>query len=128
MSKRLVWASLVMAWFSMGYASAPDAESAPEGWRTYAVREELAPRFWVVRDPKPTDPPTYALGLAGRGDDAVDGRWQRKVPVTAGQYYVFTAQYQAKTVATPSRSVLARILWFDAAGKQVAQAEYPVTS
>src|SRR5262249_46066409 len=41
---------------------------------------------------------------------------------------VFSAQYQAKQVATPARSILARVLWFDAANKQVEQAEYPLVS
>ena len=62
------------------------------------------------------------------GDEAVDGRWQRTVPVTAGRYYTFRADYRAKQVATPERSSLARVVWLDASGKQVAQPEYPVTS
>lgn len=128
MSKWLVFALLVMAWLGIVYALAQDAEPARDGWHTYAVRDEIAPRFWVVRDPKLTGPQAYSLGMAGRGDEAVDGRWQRRMPVTAGKHYVFTAEYQAKNVATPTRSVLARVLWFDAAGQQVGQAEYPFTS
>lgn len=104
-----------------GLARAGEATSAPDGWRSYAVRPEIAPRFWVEQ-------PGDRLGLAGRGDDAVDGRWLRRVPVTAGKVYAFRAEYRARNVATPERSVLARVLWFDAADKQLGTAEYPLTS
>src|SRR5687768_2899361 len=54
--------------------AAPDAADAPDGWRPFAVRAEIAPESRVVR----IDDGTYALVLAGRGDEAVDGRWQRR--------------------------------------------------
>ncbi|MCI0459546.1 MAG: carbon-nitrogen hydrolase family protein [Gemmataceae bacterium] len=104
------------------------AEEAPDGWQTYAARSEIAPRFWVARHQDGPAPHSYGLGLAGRGEETVDGRWTRTVPVTAGKYYVFTTDYQAKHVATPSRSILARLFWFNAAQKQVEQAEYPLPS
>jgi predicted amidohydrolase len=107
--------------------AAADKPAAPDGWQTYAVRDEIAPRFWVSRTPKAKGSELYFLGLAGRGDEAVDGRWLRKVPVKAGKFYVFSASYKAKEVATPRRSVLARVLWFGAGGKQLGQAEYPLT-
>jgi predicted amidohydrolase len=106
---------------------AGEKPAAPDGWRTYAAREEIAPRFWVARAPKTKGPAGYFLGLAGRGDESVDGRWLRRVPVKAGKYYVFSATYRAKEVATPRRSVLARVVWFGPGGKQVEQAEYPFT-
>jgi predicted amidohydrolase len=111
-----------------GPARANELTSGPDGWRGYAVRAEIAPRFWVVPPEEGKSPGAYALGLAGCGDEAVDGRWLRRVPVAAGNYYVFTAHYQAQKVATPARSILARVLWLDAAGKQLGQAEYPVPS
>jgi sugar lactone lactonase YvrE/predicted amidohydrolase len=96
------------------------SRTARDGWTLFAVRDEIAPRSWQT--------PEGDLALAGRGDEAVDGRWQRTVPVTAGRYYTFRADYRAKQVATPERSALARVVWLDASGKQVAQPEYPVTS
>jgi predicted amidohydrolase len=99
-------------------------EAAPDGWRPAAAREEISPRSWVERDG-----PGYRLGLAGKGDEAVDGRWARTVPVAAGKCYVFSAQYRARNVATPTRSVLARVVWRDGAGKPAQRAaEYPFTS
>jgi gluconolactonase len=102
--------------------------AAPDGWKVYAVRDEIAPRFWVEQPSDSSAPHTYGLGLAGQGGDAVDGRWLRTVPVTAGHYYTFRAECRAHDVATPERSVLARVLWLDAQGKQVNTAEYPLTS
>ena len=105
----------------------PAAASLPDGWHQYSARDEIAPRFWFERFGDSADKHTYVLGLAGRGDAAVDGRWQRRVPVEGGNFYQFHAEYRAEKVATPARSVLARVLWFNEAGKQVEQAEYPVT-
>jgi predicted amidohydrolase len=112
----------------LGVALAQEATEAPDGWRRYAVREEIAPRFWVETPKEKTAANDHRLGLAGRGDEAVDGRWLRTVPAVAGRYYLFHAEYQARRVATPARSILARLLWLDARGKQIGQAEYPETS
>jgi predicted amidohydrolase len=122
MSKRMILTGLALLWFAIRIAPAggPDA---PDGWRPFAVREEIAPASSFSR----LGDGAYALALAGRGDDAVDGRWQRRTPVAAGKYYVFRAEYRAENVATPARSVLARVAWLDAAGKQIGQADYPLT-
>ena len=93
-----------------------------DGWRPYAAREEIAPRSWSERDAQGA----LCLGLAGRGDDAVDGRWAREVPVVPGKTYGFGAAYRASGVASPSRSVLARLVWLDAAGEAMRPMEYPL--
>jgi predicted amidohydrolase len=116
--------SLIVALVTLGCPlarAADDATTGPDGWHGYAARPEIAPRFWVEQ-------PGDHLAMAGRGDDAVDGRWLRRVPVTAGKYYAFSAEYRDRNVPTPERSVLARVLWFDAAGKQIGTAEYPATA
>ena len=95
---------------------------AIEGWRPYAAREEIAPRSWSERDAQGG----LRLGLAGRGDDAVDGRWAREVPVVAGKTYGFGAAYRAQGVGSPGRSVLARLVWLDAAGETMRPMEYPL--
>ena len=101
-------------------------EPAPDGWHTYSARDEIAPAFRVERPKSETAPHSYMLGLAGRGDEAVDGRWVREVPARPGAYYTFAAEYRAEGVETPARSVLARVIWLDAKGKQIDTAEYPV--
>jgi predicted amidohydrolase len=100
------------------------AEAMPDGWRPYAVRDEIAPRSWTEREAGNA----LVLALAGRGDDAVDGRWVREVPVVPGQDYAFRASCRAERVASIARSVLARVVWLDAAGQPQRPMEYPVAA
>jgi predicted amidohydrolase len=102
-------------------APAPEAAST-DGWKPYAVREEIAPRSFAERGAGGA----LVLGLAGRGDDAVDGRWVREVPVVPGKAYAFRAAWRAENVAAPSRSVLARLVFLDAAGEPMRPMEYPL--
>jgi predicted amidohydrolase len=44
----------------------------------------------------------------------LDGHWAKTFPVKGGQYYRFHALRRVEHVASPRRSVLARILWRDA--------------
>jgi predicted amidohydrolase len=98
------------------------AAASAEDWRPYAVREEIAPRSFSERDARGG----LVLGLAGRGDDAVDGRWVREEPVVPGRTYAFRASWRAQGVASLSRSVLARLVFLDAAGEPMRPMEYPL--
>jgi predicted amidohydrolase len=120
--RRLATALLVLLAGSV--RPAPAAEPDPDGWRPYAVRDEIAPRSWSERDPGGA----LVLGLAGRGDDAVDGRWAREVAAVPGKDYAFRAAYRAERVASTARSVLARVLWLDAAGAPQRPMEYPIAT
>jgi predicted amidohydrolase len=105
-----------------------DGEAGPNGWRTYAARTEIAPAFRVeAAGGKPGDD-SYQLGLAGRGDDAVDGRWVREVSVRPLAYYTFSSEFLARDVESPQRSVLARVVWLDDRSQIVETPEYPVAS
>jgi predicted amidohydrolase len=119
--QRLVLA-LVMVAVSPGTAAR--AGTAPEGWRPYAVREEIAPRSWTDRDAQGR----LLLGLAGRGDDAVDGRWVREVTVVPAHFYRFHAEYRAQGVRSVARSVLARLVWLDDSDRSRRAMEYPTVS
>lgn len=99
-------------------------EAVPDGWRPYAVRDEIAPRSWTEREAGNA----LVLALAGRGDDAVDGRWVREVPVVPGRDYAFRASCRAERIASAARSVLARVVWLDAAGLPQRPMEYPVAA
>ena len=101
--------------------TAPEAVSA-DGWKPYAVREEIAPRWFTERGAQGE----LVLGLAGRGDDAVDGRWVREVPVVSGKTYAFRASWRAHNVDSPARSILARLVFLDAAGEPLRPMEYPM--
>ncbi|MHB1036143.1 MAG: carbon-nitrogen hydrolase family protein [Pirellulales bacterium] len=115
----LATAIALLAW------QTPTPASAPDGWETYSPRAEIAPRFRVEK--AAGAPSTYTLGISAEGSSAVDGRWLRKVSVTAGKHYQFTAEFRANRVATPARCVLGRVVWLSAAGQQIGTAEYPVT-
>ena len=112
-------ASLVLVLLSAPALSEP---VSTDGWKPYAVRDEIAPRSWAERDPQGV----LVLGLAGRGDDAVDGRWVRDVPVVPGKTYAFGASWRALGVASPARSVLARLVWLDTSGEAMRPMEYPL--
>jgi len=107
---------------------------APEGWTTFSPRDETAPRFFFAYDTKEVAPgyefveshAAYSLGIAGRGEEACDGRWVKSVPATAGGHHAFRARFSARNVADLDRCILARVVWLDAGGKQVGQPEYAV--
>jgi predicted amidohydrolase len=121
--RRLAVALLtLLAGSTAGPATA--SEPAPDSWRPHAVRDEIAPRSWEERGPGGE----RVLGLAGRGDDAVDGRWAREVPVLPGKDYAFRAAFRADRVASPARSVLARVVWLDAKAEPLRPMEYPVAA
>jgi predicted amidohydrolase len=117
-----IFVVLAPAWSG---ARADEAALAPDGWKAEVVRDEIAPRYWVHRS-KGKASADYQLGLAGQGSEAVDGRWVRRQAVVAGKHYAFHAEFQSRDVATPMRSVLARVLWLDARGKQLGD-EFPLT-
>ena len=88
------------------------------------MRDEIAPRSWTEGERGDT----LVLALAGRGDDAVDGRWIREVEVVPGRDYAFRAAWRAERVASTARSVLARVVWLDAAGALLRPMEYPIVA
>src|SRR5258706_5234556 len=96
---------------------------AVDGWKFYSIRDEIAPKPGIVFDKSGA----YRLTLAGGGNESEDGRWFKRVPVSEGKFVVFTARYKAANVETPTRSILASIVWYDAKGHQVEQAEFPFT-
>src|SRR5262249_17308786 len=51
--------------------------------------------------------------------EGLHGWWQKTFSVTGGQFYRFSAWRRTENIAVPRRSVLARVLWRDDAGKEV---------
>jgi predicted amidohydrolase len=92
-------------------------DNAPAGWQTGAPREEIQPAFSF--DAK--------SGLDGKGSfiirtdsrEGLHGFWSRAFPVTGGQHYRFSAARKIENVTSPRRSVVARVLWQNDAGKSV---------
>lgn len=107
-------------------AIAPQIRTAESHeWTSVAPRTEIRPEFRQSNDG----------GKSGRGllaiqaDDrpGLHGWWEKSFPVTAGTHYRFSAWYRATQVAATRRSVLARVLWRDNAGKAVPRREGVVT-
>jgi predicted amidohydrolase len=114
--------------FVGGLALANETIPAPDGWKPQIVRDEIAPRFWVQYPKQKEHGAEFELGMAGRGSEALDGRWVRRQPVVESKHYLFHAEFQSKDVATPARSILARVFWFGAKGKRIGEAEFPITN
>src|SRR6266536_3239295 len=97
-----------------------------DGWTAVAPREEIRPQF----QHKESGGKSGHGALAIRADEreGLHGCWQKTFTVTAGQYYRFSAWHRARNVAVPRRSVLARVLWRDEAGKEVQRREGVVTN
>ena len=95
-------------------------------WTTVAPREEIRPQF--QRTEKGGKSGQGALVIRADEREGLHGWWQKNFSVTAGQHYRFTAWHHAENIAVPRRSLLARVLWRDEAGKEVQRREGVVTN
>src|SRR5213592_1933977 len=100
--------------------------SSADGWTTIAPREEIRPQFQHTE----TGGKSGHGALVIRADerDGLHGWWQKTFPVAAGQYYRFSAWRRTENVAVPRRSVLARVVWRDDAGKDVPRRDGVLTN
>ena len=116
----------VIALVSTLWVAFPVHASSPDGWRTVSPRDELRPQF----QHQETGGKSGHEALAIRADerDGLHGWWEKSFSVTPGQYYRFSAWRRTENIAVPRRSVLARVLWRDAAGKEVPRHEGVVTN
>jgi predicted amidohydrolase len=97
---------------------------APDGWSAIAPRDEIRPEFTFDAQGGPDGKGCFIIKANREG---LDGCWTKTFPITAGKYYRFDAQYLAKGVAVPRRSIVAEIHWRDAKGKHVPLDEPGVT-
>lgn len=121
----LAWVLVVGSSVCLGAGSWTAITDGPDGWRAAVPRTEIAPKFSVDR--KTERGQAYGLAISSDGDFAASGGWIKTFPVTGGQWVRFTARYQARNVELERRSVLARAIFQDGAGKQIGLAEYPAT-
>src|SRR5438034_9753240 len=100
--------------------------ASTDGWTTVAPREEIRPQFQHTE----TGGKSGHGALVIRADEreGLHGWWQKTFPVTAGRYYRFSAWRRTENVAVPRRSVLARVIWSDDAGKNVQRRDGVVTN
>jgi len=103
--------------------SKPPIKGAPEGWATWAPREEIAPRFYVNHDSKVGTP---SLGIQSNSELAV-GAWRRKIEgIEGGKTYRFTVNFKATGVSDPRRQLSARVTWLDDRGQAARPPDYAI--
>ena len=100
--------------------------SSANDWTAVAPREEIRPQFQHAD----SGGKSGHGGLIIRADEreGLHGWWQKTFNVTPGQHYHISAWRRAENVAVPRRSVLARVLWRDDAGKEIQRLEGVVTN
>ena len=92
-----------------------------DGWTAQPVRDEISPRFFLTYQ----DGATW-LGLDSGDNFAANGWWTKTLPIDGGQEYEFSAQYKAIGVATPDRSIFARVVWTSQTATIWNRGEYPL--
>src|SRR5262245_15272204 len=97
-----------------------------DGWGPAAPREEIRPQFQRTETGGKSG--HDALTIRADEREGLHGWWQKTFPVTGGQHYRFSAWRRIENVAVLRRSVLARVLWRDDAGKEVQRREGVVTN
>lgn len=95
-------------------------------WKPVAPRDEIRPEF--RHETAGGRSGNGALLIRADEREGLHGWWERTFPVKAGQHYRFSAWYRAENVTVPRRSILARVLWRDDAGRAVARREGVVTN
>jgi predicted amidohydrolase len=108
------------------FASLDLLASSADSWTSVSPRDELRPQFQQ----------TESGGKSGRGSliitaddrEGLHGWWQKTFTITPGRHYRFSAWRRVENVAVPRRSVIARVLWRDDAGKPVKQAPGVITN
>jgi len=105
-----------------GFTAGPDG--APEGWRTWAPRAEIAPRTFVDRVHFRTR--AGALAISGNGNAGEHGGWVYDVgAIEPRAWYRFTAYYRSIGVPHESLQILPRVEWKTGEDKRAGRAEYP---
>ena len=94
-----------------------EASSWSNDWVTAAARQEVRPEFSFRIDGGPDGKGSLSIRADQR--EGLDGHWEKKFSVVGGDWYHFRAVRRVENVASPSRSVLARVHWRDARGRPV---------
>src|SRR5689334_8489815 len=84
--------------------------NAPDSWEQGAARDEIRPKFGYEPQAGPAGTPALIISCQDAGGN---GYWRKTFNVAPGQFYRFSALFQAVNVAMPRRSVLAEIEWQD---------------
>ncbi|WCJ58480.1 carbon-nitrogen hydrolase family protein [Fontisphaera persica] len=105
---------------------ARDFDSPPEaaGWRPFSPRDETRPLCTVARRGGRSG---SALQIASGGNLAAFGGWRTEIQgLTGGAVYQFSAWCRTTGVPLERRSVIARLEWQDARGRQARPPDYAI--
>jgi predicted amidohydrolase len=102
-------------------APATTTSKLPDGWQTASPRDEIRPQFAFNPTGGPKKDGAWVITADGR--EGLHGWFHKTVPVSGGKHYRFQAVRKAQNVAVPRRSVVARVVWQDDAGKGVPMSE-----
>ncbi len=94
-------------------------------WSFSSPRAEIAPAQWIEKEIIFAGRET--LALSGDSKEYVHGWWGRSIAVKPETSYEFAARFLARNVEEPHRCILARLIWLNAKGERIDQAEYPRT-
>lgn len=111
----------VLVLFAGSVAAADQLALFPAGWQPAAPRDEIRPAFGY--DPAGGPKKDGAFVITHDARDGLHGWVQKTFPVTGDKHYKFHAVRKTTNVAVPRRSVVARVLWRDDAGRGVPMAE-----
>src|SRR5215468_8362402 len=113
---RFLFTAVLIASFHI-IATADGENSAPDGWRTAASRDEIRPQFDYR--PKGGKDGKGAFLIIADEREGLDGYWVKTFSITGGRHYRFFALRKLESVAEPGRSAVVRIFWQGADGKPV---------
>lgn len=114
-------AVLLLAAAASAAVAADRLDLFPTGWAPAAPRDEIRPQFRY--DPAGGPKKDGAFVITHDARDGLHGWVQKTFPVDGGKHYRFHAVRKATGVAVPRRSVVARVLWRDDAGRGVPMSE-----
>ena len=108
---------IVAAIIAISFTHAARSSTWSNEWRAVTPRPELRPEFFSRPDGGPDGKGSLSIRADQR--DGLDGHWEKKFPVVGGDWYEFRAVRRIESIASPRRSVLARVHWQDAKGRPV---------
>ena len=115
---------IALAWSA--WAAFQIHASAADDWTAASPREEIRPKFEQTKTGGRSGHGALAINADER--EGLHGWWQKTFSITPGQHYRFSAWRSTESIATPRRSVLARVLWRDDAGKEIQRRSGWVTN
>ena len=124
MNGRTIFLLVMIAFAALG-SGADNNTLHSDGWHAAAPRDEIRPQFDYLRTGGPDG--KGCLVIAADDREGMHGYWKKSFAVTGGRPYRFFALRKVKNVASPRRSVVARVVWQGDGGKPV-QRDQPIVS